>query len=323
MTIIAFIQNAIRFATIFLFGSTGESITERSGHLNMGVPGIMCVGSAGAAVGAKIYLSMVDKLGMPMNGFFGVTFPVLFCLLFGAIAGLIFCFFTATLKANQNVVGLSMTTLGLGLYVVFFQILGESGYTRLGGYFTKVFFDAATANNWFELLFLSYGPLVYLAITVSLIAGFVIRKTKLGLTLRSVGENPSAADATGIDVQKYRYVATIIGSAIAALGGCFLFMDYMSGQPLYSIDTYGWMAVALVIFVGWNPDLGILGSFLFAAAYLMPSYIQIDSKNPLIEIVKLLPYFLTIIILIISSVSKKKITNGPKALGVTYFREDR
>ncbi|MCQ2742704.1 MAG: ABC transporter permease [Bacilli bacterium] len=323
MSIIAFIQQAIRFATIFLFGSTGESITERSGHLNLGVPGIMCVGSAGAALGAKLYLTLVDSCGFPMNGFFGVLFPVLFCLICGALAGLMFCFFTATLKANQNVVGLSMTTFGIGLYVVIFQILGESGYTRLGGYFTKVFFDSVSASNWFELLFLSYGPLVYLAIIVSIIAGLIIRKTKLGLTLRSVGENPSAADATGINVQKYRYVATIIGSAIAALGGCFLFMDYMAGQPLYNIDTYGWMAVALVIFVGWNPDLGVLGSFLFAAAYILPDSIKIDSKNPLIEIVRLLPYFLTIIILIISSVSKTKLSNGPKALGVTYFREDR
>jgi len=323
MAVIAFIQSAIRFATIFLFGSTGETITERSGHLNMGVPGIMCVGSAGAAIGAKIYLALVDKCGFTLNGFFGVFFPVFFCILSGAICGLIFCFFTSTLKSNQNVMGLALTTFGIGLYALIFLVLGESGYTRLGGYFNKVFMDASECDKWYEVLFLSYGPLVYLAIIISLIAGFIIKKTRLGLTLRAVGENPSAVDATGVNVAKYRYVATTIGCAIAALGGCFLFLDYMAGQPLYDIDKYGWMAVALVIFVSWSPDWGVLGSFIFAAAYIMPTHLRIDSSNPIIEIVSLLPYILTILILVLTSVLNKRILNCPKALGITYFREDR
>lgn len=323
MAFISFLQQAIRFATIFLFGSTGESITERSGHLNMGIPGIMCVGSAGAAIGAKLYLNIVDSTGGNIIGFWAVFIPIFFCMLFGGLCGLLFSFFTVSLKCNQNVMGLALTTFGVGLYVVLFKILGESGYTRLGPYFTKVFYDASSATNWAEMLFLSYGPLVYLAIIISLIAAWIIKRTRLGLTLRAVGENPAAVDATGVNVSKYRYIATIIGSAIAALGGCFLFMDYMSGQPIYNIDNYGWMAVALVIFVSWSPDLGILGSIIFSATYIMKSYINIDSKNAVVEIIQLIPYFMTIAVLIFTSIFNKQKTKAPKALGITYFREDR
>jgi simple sugar transport system permease protein len=150
----------------------------------------------------------------------------------------------------------------------------------------------------------------------------IIKKTNIGLSLRSVGENPATADAAGLSVSKFRYFATMIGGAIAALGGLFYIMDYLGGSVEYTIDKYGWMAVALVIFSMWNPSISIFGSFIFGALYIMPSYLDGLSFADK-ELIKLTPYVVTIMVLVITSLFNRKETQPPSALGLTYFREDR
>jgi len=313
------LSQAIRFATVFLFGSTGETITEKGGHLNLGIPGIMCIGAMGGCLGVKWYIDSVSDLSQ-MNGFLAVFIPILTCMLFAGLAGLVFAFFAVTLKCNQNVTGLTITTFGIGLNRFVLGRVENTGFPQVSEFFKQTFSFAQ--DNWFTQLFFSYGSLVYIAIFVSILTAIFIKRTRTGLNLRAVGENPGTADAAGINVAKYRYMSTIIGCAIAGLGGLFYVMDKSSGNIEYYIDQYGWMAVALVIFSIWKPNWGIIGSFVFALLYLLPNAISIQNPAQK-ELIKLLPYFMTIIVLIITSLVSRRETQPPASLGMTYFREDR
>ena len=140
-----------------------------------------------------------------------------------------------------------------------------------------------------------------------------------------MGENPAAADAVGINVSFYKYMATCIGSGIAALGGLFYIMDY--GESYKTIESLGWLSVALVIFTLWKPIISIFGSILFGLLYLAGSYIpglfNVTMTLAQSELLKLLPYVVTIIVLVVSSISKKRENQPPASLGLAYFREER
>ena len=322
MTLITFLVSAIKFGMVLLFGSTGETITEKSGHLNLGLPGIMCVGTACGCVAEAILFDILGgRRGLEKASVLAVIVPILATMVGGALMGLIFSFLTVTLHANQNVTGLAMTTLGVGISD--FMIASVDGYKFTAG--TK-FFNAslpfADSMGWFGKLFFSYGIMVYLAIAVAIATAFVLNKTMVGLHLRAVGENPATADAAGINVTKYRYLATCIGSAIAGLGGLMFVMDYLNGNWEYVIDAIGWLCVALVIFTTWKPVFGIFCSIVFGAFYVAAEYIpgiSLASK----EIFKMLPFLVTIVVLIIISVKNKKENQPPASLGLSYFREER
>lgn len=314
---LAFLVSAIRLGMAFLFGSTGETITEKSGHLNLGIPGVMCVGASCGCYAEYLYLSAAK---MNANAFLAILIPVIATLLGGALMGLVFSFLTVTLRANQNVTGLALTTFGIG---VSDYMIAETGpiYTRGSRYFTMSL-PFAEDLGWFGEIFLSHGILIYLAIVIALVTSFVLTKTRVGLNLRAVGENPATADAAGINVSRYRYASTCIGCAIAGLGGLSFIMDYLNGNWEYCIDAIGWLAIALVIFTVWKPGLAIIGSIIFGALYIASSYItgvSFASK----EIFKMLPYVVTIIVLIITSIRDKKENQPPQSLGLAYFREDR
>lgn len=314
---LTFLQSSIRFSTIFLFGSVGETLTEKSGNLNLGIPGIMCMGAAGGIMGASAYVGMVGTTGIEPWG--ATLVPILFCLLFSALGGLIYCVLTATLRCNQNVSGLALTTFGIGFLSFFGGRAQTMGFSTISNYFTQSF--PIEEHNWFTTIFLSYGCLVYIAIIIAVIAAVVIKKTRVGLNLRAVGENPATADAAGISVTNYKYAATLIGSMIAGLGGLFYIMDYLGGSVEYSIDKFGWMAVALVIFTVWRPNWAILGSILFSMLYLMPNYVSVSFAER--EVIKMIPYLVTIVVLVITSIVSKRESQPPAALGLSYFREER
>ena len=328
--IIQFICRAILLGVPLLYGSTGEIITEKSGHLNLGIPGIMYVGAISGVVGSFIYENSCGNDIAQMNGFLDVIITLLCAIAGSVIMGLIYCFLTVTLHANQNVTGLALTTLGIGLG----NFLGASlinitkselpsiALTKTSSFFaTKLPF--ADNLGWFGELFFSHDFLTYLAIAIALIAAFVLNKTRVGLNLRSVGENPATADAAGINVIRYRYVATCIGSAIAGLGGLQYVMSYASG--VWSNNAFGdrgWMAIALVIFALWKPSFAIVGSFVFGALCNANNYIQgLGTETQ--ELFKMLPYVVTIIVLVITSMRKKREHQPPANLGLNYFREER
>ena len=164
--------------------------------------------------------------------------------------------------------------------------------------------------------------LVYLAIAIAVVAQIVLNKTRVGLHLRAVGENPATADAAGINVTLYKYLATCIGCGISGIGGLFCIMDYMGGNWEYILEAFGWLSIALVIFTLWRPALSILGSVIFGGLYIVTSYIG-GITFAQIELIKMLPYVVTIVVLIITSIINSKETQPPASLGLNYFREER
>ncbi len=318
-TLFTYLFSAIPLGIALLYGSVGEILTEKVGHLNLGIPGIMCVGGAGGALALKL---MRDS-GLPP--FMIVIIAILVSFLCGVIMGGIYSLLTVTLKANQNVTGLAMTTFGVGVMKFIMSkistITAAPGYLYALGYFRFPFANTTNALKYF-------GVMLYLGILIAVASAFVLNKTRVGLHLRAIGENPAAADAVGINVTSYKYLATCIGSGIAALGGLFYIMDYGGSPESYkTIESLGWLAVALVIFAIWKPLMGIVGSVLFGLLYLAGSYVPglfgINISLAQSELLKLLPYVVTVLVLIISSISKKRENQPPAALGLPYFREER
>lgn len=314
---LAFLVSAIRLGMTFLLGSTGETITEKAGHLNLGIPGVMCVGAACGCYVEYLYFKAVGVNVIPVVA---VILPLIAALLGGALMGLLFSFLTITLRANQNMTGLAITTLGVGMSE---YIINEAStiFTKGSKYFTASL-PFAKQLGWFGELFLGYGVFVYLALAIALITTHVLNKTRVGLHLRAVGENPATADAAGINVSTYRYVATCIGCGVAGLGGLSFIMDYLNGNWEYCVDAIGWLAIALVIFTVWKPNLAIIGSIVFGALYVASSYIPGVSFAGK-ELFKMLPYVVTILVLIVTSMRKKKQNQPPQSLGLSYFREER
>lgn len=314
---LTFLVSAIRLGMTFLLGSTGETITEKAGHLNLGTPGVMCVGASCGCFAEFLYFTAV---GRNINPVLAVLIPITAAFLGSALMGLLFSFLTVTLRVNQNVTGLALTTFGVG---VSNYMIAQTGiiYSKGSKYFTA-HLPFADDLGWFGQIFLSHGIFIYLAIFIALMTSFVFKKTKVGLHLRAVGENPATADAAGINVSRYRYAATCIGCGISGLGGLSFVMDYLNGNWEYCIDAIGWLAIALVIFTVWKPDLAIIGSIIFGALYIASSYITgISSQGK--ELFKMLPYIVTVAVLLFTSIRSQKKNQPPQSLGVTYFREER
>ena len=323
------IQRAVMQGTPLLFGSTGEILTEKSGHLNLGIPGIMYVGAISGVAGAFMYELSVSS-PQAINPFLAIIIPLICCLLGAAFMGLIYCFLTVTLRANQNVTGLALTTFGIGIGNFFggsLIKLTNSDVPSISLSTTSKIFKTqlpfAENLGWFGEVFFSYGFLVYLALVIALICAHILKKTRIGLHLRAVGESPETADAAGINVTKYKYLSTCIGSAIAGLGGLYYVMDYANG--VWSNNGFGdrgWLSIALVIFAMWRPSISILGSILFGLLYVVPTYIP-DITVSTKKLFEMLPYVVTILVLVITSIRDKKENQPPAALGLPYFREER
>ncbi len=327
---LSFIPRAVGQGIPLLFGCTGEIITEKSGNLNLGIPGVMYVGAISGVIGSFFYENSVGEGAMSAAP--AIMIPVL-CSLFGSfLMGMLYCFLTVTLRANQNVTGLAMTTFGVGFGNFFggsLIRLSNLDVPTIALSKTSAYFSAtlpfAKKLGWFGEVFLSYGFLAYLAIFIAVAAAMIIKKTRVGLHLRAVGESPATADAMGIDVTVYKYSSTVLGCMIAGLGGLYYVMDYASG--VWSNDAFGdrgWLAIALVIFTIWRADIGILASILFGGLYILYLYIPSGMEHmELKELYKMIPYVVTIIVLIVTSMRNRREDQPPASLGLNYFREER
>ena len=323
---VSFFPRAVMQGIPLLYGATGETLTEKSGNLNLGIPGIMYVGGICGVIGAFFY----EQAGAP-SAVLAVLIPLLCCLAGSLAMGLLYCFLTVTLRANQNVTGLAMTTFGVG----FGNFFGGSLIKLTGAEVPSIALSATSAcfrktlpiaetTGVFGKLFLSYGFLAYAAVIIALIASYVLKKTRVGLQLRAVGESPATADAAGINIARYKYKATCIGAMIAGLGGLYYVMDYACG--VWSNDAFGdrgWLAIALVIFTIWRPNVGILSSILFGGLYILYLFIPTGANLAVKELYKMLPYVVTIIVLVLTSMRNKRENQPPESLGVPYFREER
>lgn len=324
-SVFQFILRAIMQGTPLLYGATGEIITEKSGNLNLGIPGIMYMGAISGVIGGFLYQTNASHI----NSFLAVIIPLLFSIIGSLLVSLLYCFLNVTLRANQNVTGLAITTFGVGFGNFFggslIKVLGSDvpylSLVKIATAYKKSLPFAADMGAFGKMIF-SYGFMVYLAVVIALVSGFILKKTKVGLHLRAVGENPATADAAGINVNRYKYFATSIGGVIAGLGGLYYVLDYSNG--IWSNNGFGdrgWLAIAIVIIAMWKPSLSIIGSYIFGALYILFNYLTVPMTY--IPIIQMLPYVATIIVLIFVSMKNKKENQGPQSLGLSYFREER
>jgi simple sugar transport system permease protein len=324
--IISLIQAAVVFGTVILFGAVGEILAEKSGNLNLGVPGVMYLGGIAGLTAAFFYESGAAN-PIPLVS---LILTLLAAFVAAMLGGLIYSFLTITLRANQNVTGLTLTIFGGGVANLFGGTLnkmaggvGQISVAITSGAF-RTTIPALSNLGAVGKIFFSYGFMAYLAVILAFIVGWVLNKTSVGLNLRAVGENPATADAAGISVTKYKYLATCIGAGISGFGGLYYTMDYIKGtwSTDGSIEKLGWLAVALVIFATWKPRRSIWGAYLFGALFWLFFYIPGLTRSSQ-EIFKMLPYLVTLLVLVVVALRKKREDQPPHSLGVAYFREER
>lgn len=323
----AFIHRAIIQGVPLLYGSVGEIITEKSGQLNLGIPGIMYVGAISGVIGAFFYEQSVPPEAI--SPFLAILIPLICSIVASFLMGLLYSFLTISLHANQNVTGLALTTFGIGIGNFFggsLIKLAKSDMPSIALTRTSDFFRTPLIKNSLPGFFgdlLSMSALTYLSIVIALFAAWVFKNTRVGLHLIAVGEDPATADSAGINVKRYKYVATCLGAVIAGLGGLYYIMDYSYG--VWSNNGFGdrgWLSIALVIFCVWRPHWSIVGSFIFGGLFIIYNYIPNISISQQ-ELIKMLPYLVTILVLILISMKKHRENLPPTSLGRNYFREER
>lgn len=324
--IISLIQAAVVFGTVILFGAVGEILAEKSGNLNLGVPGIMYLGGIAGLIAAFLY---EGNVATPVP-FVSLVITLAASFVAAMLGGLIYSVLTITLRANQNVTGLTLTIFGGGVANLFGGTLnkmaggvGQISVAITSGAFRTTVPALANLGAVGKILF-SYGFMAYFAIILAFLVSWILNKTSVGLNLRAVGENPATADAAGINVTKYKYMASCIGAGISGFGGLYYTMDYIKGtwSTDGSIEKLGWLAVALVIFATWKPRRSIWGAYLFGALFWLFFYIPGLTRSSQ-EIFKMLPYLVTLLVLVMVALRKRREDQPPHSLGVAYFREER
>lgn len=332
------VHSAIIFGTVILLGSLGEILTEKSGNLNLGVPGIMYLGAIAGLYSTFYYENIFCKnAGISPNAVICITLCLGSTFICAMLGGLVYSILTISLRANQNVTGLSISIIGAGIGNCFGGMLNKiaGGVGQVNVKYTSALFrsyntnlvetlDKLTGNFKIGTLLFSYGFLTYVAIIIAIAMTYFLNRTRTGLSLRAVGENPATADAVGINVTLYKYLATCIGAGISGLGGIYYVMVYIKGtwEPKGTIEALGWLALALVIFATWKPLRAVFGAYLFGVLYWAYFYIPGLTRASQ-EIFKMLPYVVTLIVLIGVSFRRNKESQPPAGLGLSYFREDR
>ena len=311
---ISVLMVAISAGTSLVYATLGEILTERSGVLNLGVEGMMIMGAVTAFWGAYHSDSLLIGLlvAMVISG----------CMAF------VHAFVTITLLADQVVSGLAITLLGGGLASFLGQRLGSGGSPLvglIGPRFPKIEIPLLIEIPLVGDVFFNRDAMTYgLYILVPVVA-FFIYKTKHGLFLRAVGENPQASDVMGIDVVKLRYIYTIVGGMMVGMGGAHLSLAYTPGWTENITGGRGWIAVALVIFATWNPFRCVLGALLFGGVNAVQFRMQAIGTSVPAALLNMMPYVLTILVLIFITIfdGLRKKVGAPSSLGNPYIREER
>jgi len=304
-----FLHALVIAGTPLLFATLGEILTEKAGNLNLGVEGLMLLGAVfGFGLGIKTSNPVI---------------AILASMIAGSLGSLLYAILTVTLKANQVVTGLSITIFGTGVS----SFIGQNYNGLVLGDTIKKFFKPIEIPilSKIPLLghsFFNHDILVYTGYLFVILIGIYLYNTKKGLNLIMVGENTSASDASGINVTLYKYVHILLGGALCGLAGAYLSIVYVPSWQDSITAGRGWIAVALVIFSAWNPYKAIIGAYLFGGLDILCFRLQSLNINISQYLIDMLPYIVTIIVLILTSKSKNN-NKAPKNLSIPYFREER
>ena len=328
--ILNFINMAVLASAPLLLATLGEILTEKSGNLNLGVEGMMFMGAISSLGAAYGYEQAVKLAG-------GVPSPLIATLVAagataaaGALGALIYAFLVVTLRANQNVTGLTLTIFGTGFANFFGELIGKQagGFVQVSqatkAMFGNIDFGTLTQIPVLGPLLFRYNWMVYFALIVMLCMAFFFAKSRRGLNLRAVGENPATADAAGVNVTLYKYTATVAGGALCGLGGMYISMSSTSCAGVWvhnCVNGYGWLAVALVIFATWSPTRAWLCGLVFGGLLVVRNYYPIPGLP--MQIYSMFPYIATILVLVIASIRQVKEHAQPASCGMNYFREER
>jgi len=296
----------IKAGTPILFATLGAIIMERSGIINLGIEGLMLVGALSGFATAHYTGSL--------------TLAVLASFFSAMAVGSIHGFITVYLRGNQIVSGLSLTMFGIGITALF----GRSLVGKTINSFNQIDIPVLSDIPILGQSIFNHDLLVYLSIFLVILIRFFFYKTKWGLYLRSVGENPAAADTSGVNVNTYRMWAVLIGSGIAGIGGGYLSLAYTPFWVENMTAGRGWIAVALVIFAQWNSVRALAGAYLFGGINAIQLRMQAMGTTISPHFLQTLPYIFTIIVLIIATIRLEKGSSPePESLGLPYDREDR
>lgn len=327
--VLGWVQQAFPFAAFLALAALGELLTEKSGSLNLGTPGTMCVGASAGFIAVSSYCNAVEQPSTVMILLLSLGVAFLSSMLMGLLYG----FFTVSLRINQNAVGLVLTILGCGLaeFLSYYFVKSDSGNVNcdpaIRVFNAKIPF-LSDKLGWFSDLFFQYGFMLYATIVLVILASLFLNRTRTGLHLRAVGENPGTADAAGINVTRYRYLASSIGAGLVGIAGVSYVMEFQAGSwstaNVATIEASGWLSVALVIFALWRPLNLLWCSLIFGVCYWAYIYLPaLGIKAIPADLLQMLPYVITILVLIIVNLRKSKKNQGPASLGLSYFREER
>ncbi|MDD2496274.1 MAG: ABC transporter permease [Tissierellia bacterium] len=314
---INFLIAAVFAGTPLLFGTLGEILNEKSGHLNLGVEGMMAMGACAGFMAGFLSDSLI--------------IAIIAAFLAGLFGALIYAVLTITFLANQNVTGLTLSIFGVGLSNFVGEYMLTNSHTtslklpaQITAQLSNINITGLSEIPVIGSLFFQYNPFVYLGIVIAIICGYYLNHTKIGLNLRAVGENPGAADATGIKVTKLKYINVLVGGGICGIGGAYCSMIINGGVWMSnSVNGLGWISVALVIFAVWSPIKAIFGSFIFGAFNVLKYYIPKTYFTIPNAFYDMLPFIITALVLVVTSIRKSKENSQPASCGVNYFREER
>lgn len=308
MNMISFLHATIVAGTPLLLATLGEILTEKVGNLNLGVEGMMLMGAVmGFIVGYKT--------GNPYMA-------LLAAMIAGGLGGFIYGFLTVGLRANQVVTGLTLTIFGTGLSSLLGQkVVGQVVPNAIKDFFEPLSIPVLSKIPYIGPILFTQDVFVYISYLLAIITGIYLYNTRAGLNLRAVGENAAAADAVSINVSLYKYINITLGGALAGLGGAYLSLVYVPAWQENIVAGRGWIAVALVIFAAWNPYKAIIGAYLFGGLDIIGFRLGKVVINQ--YFLSMLPYLVTIIVLVFVSIKKSKKNSPPKGLGNSYFREER
>jgi len=303
--IVATLAAAVRSGTPILFAVIGEIMTERAGVLNLGLEGLMLIGALSGFM--AVYISS------------NLWLAVIIAMLMGGLFSLFFAILTVTLKTNQVVTGLALTMMGTGLTA----FIGKDYIGKTAERFQHFSVPLLGEIPFLGPILFNQDWLVYITYLLVPLTWYYIFHTRWGMEMRAVGENPKTADSSGINVFKVRYIYVVIGGMITALGGAYLSLASTSMWIENMSAGRGWIAVALVIFAGWNPLKGILGAYLFGGVSILRLRLEAIGTGIPSHILMMFPYLLTLIVLILSSGEKmRKKIGAPTEVGKAYSREE-
>ncbi len=304
--LISVLVGAVRAGTPLLFATLGEILTQRAGVLNLGVEGMMIVGALSGFMGS--YYSHSPWIG------------VLTAMLCAGLISLIHAFLCITLKSDQVVSGITLVLLGVGLT----SFLGEAMVGKTGYGFEPLHFPILSDLPFLGQVLFQYNILVYLSVLIVVLLWFFLFRTRLGLEILAVGENPATADTLGIPVDRIRYICVFIGGMLAGLGGCFLSLAYTRIWVDQMTAGRGWIAIALVIFAAWTPQRALVGAYLFGGIEGLQLRLQTAGVGVSYHLMQMMPYIATILVLLFSAREKfRRKIGAPEALMKPYMRGAR